>query len=240
MTRYGLSLLVTAMLLLTGCAGMRQNSPTTQPATTRPWMDQSLAPEKRAELLVKAMTLDEKILQIHMRDVRDHPGEVGGIERLGIPVFRTPTGPAGAGPGDARPTQPATALPAALALGASWDPEQAKAFGHLAGQEVSARGEHLIEGPGVNITRVPQNGRNFEYFGEDPYLSGRMGVAEIQALQQERVIAEVKHFACNNQETNRKTVNEIVDERTLREIYLPAFEACVKEGGAAAVMAAYP
>ncbi len=206
----------------------------------RAWMDKSLPAEKRAALLIKEMTLEEKISQIHMMDGGGHPRAVVGIERLGIPMFRITNGPAGAGPGDARPTQPATALPAAIGLAASWDPELAAAWGHVAGAEVKMRGEHLIEGPGLNITRVPQNGRNFEYFGEDPWLSGRIGIAEVKAIQAEGVIAEIKHYACNNQESNRKTVNEIVDERTLREIYLPAFEAVVKEANAGAVMAAYP
>jgi beta-glucosidase len=186
------------------------------------------------------MTLDEKILEIHMMDQKAHPREVAGVDRLDVPTMRITNGPAGAGPGDARPTQPGTALPAAIALAASWDPDLATKFGQVLGSEVAARGEHVVEGPGVNIARVPRNGRNFEYFGEDPYLSARMGVAEIEGIQHEHVIAEVKHFACNNQETNRKTINEIVDERTLREIYLPAFEAAVKEGHVAAVMAAYP
>jgi beta-glucosidase len=214
-----------ALAVLSVVAGCSMQQPTTQPAAkdTRPWMNTSLPPEQRAKLLLKQMTLDEKISQIHMIDQKEHPREVAGIPRLGVPTFRITNGPAGAGPGDARPTAPATALPAALALSASWDPELAKQWGHIAGEEVRDRAEHLIEGPGVNITRVPQNGRNFEYFGEDPYLSGQIGVAEIQAIQSEKVLAEVKHFAANNQETNRKTVNEIIDERTLREIYLPAF-----------------
>jgi beta-glucosidase len=228
-------------ILLNSCIGARDNSGSSMhAASTRPWMNTSLQPEKRAQLLVGHMTLEEKILEIHMLDKPGHPREVAGVERLGIPVFKITNGPCGAGPGDARPTQPATALPCALALSASWDPDLARKFGELAGREVKDRGEHLIEGPGVNITRVPQCGRNFEYFGEDPYLSARLGVAEIQALQYERVIAEVKHYACNNQETARKSINEIVDERTLREIYLPAFEACIKEGDSGAVMAAYP
>jgi beta-glucosidase len=239
-------------VLIAGCSDIRENSPppvqlpvaqspaVQSSAATRPWVDTSLAPETRASLLVQQMTLDEKILEIHMIDQKAHPREVSGIDRLGIPTMRITNGPAGAGPGDARPTQPATALPAAIALAASWDPDLATKFGQVLGTEVAARGEHVVEGPGVNITRVPRNGRNFEYFGEDPYLSARMGVAEIEGIQQQRVIAEVKHFACNNQETNRKTINEIVDERTLREIYLPAFEAAVKEGHVAAVMAAYP
>ncbi|HVU33819.1 MAG TPA: glycoside hydrolase family 3 C-terminal domain-containing protein [Opitutaceae bacterium] len=204
------------------------------------WMDSSLPPRARAEALVRQMTLDEKVSQIHMMDVKAHPREVVAIPRLGIPAFKITNGPAGAGPGDRKPTEPATALPAALGVAASWDPTLAHEFGAIAGAEVKDRGEHLLEGPGVNITRVPQNGRNFEYFGEDPWLSGRLGVAEIRGIQGADVIAEVKHFAANNQEYDRKTINELVDERTLREIYLPAFEAAVKEGDVGAVMAAYP
>jgi beta-glucosidase len=206
----------------------------------RPWMNTALAPDERAKMLVAQMTLDEKVLEIHMLDVPDHPREVAGVPRLGIPTFKITNGPAGAGPGDSSSTQKATALPAALGLSATWDPAQAAAFGHIAGSEVSSRGENLLEAPGVNITRVPRNGRNFEYFGEDPYLSGQMATAEIRAVQSEGIMAEVKHFAANNQENQRKTINVSVDERTLREIYLPAFEASVKQGNAAAVMCAYP
>jgi beta-glucosidase len=206
----------------------------------RPWMNTALAPADRAALLVQAMTLDEKVQQIHMVDEPAHPREVAGIPRLGLPAFKITNGPAGAGPGDSQNKQPATALPAALAMAASWNTAAATKFGTIAGQEVADRGEHLIEAPGVNITRVPRNGRNFEYFGEDPYLSGQLSVAEVQAIQAQGILAEVKHYAANNQENQRKTINEIIDERTLREIYLPAFEATVKQGNVAAVMCAYP
>jgi len=209
-------------------------------SSQRPWMNKALAPTRRAELLVQQMTLDEKTLEIHMMDVSDHPREVPAIERLNIPALKITNGPAGAGPGDARPTQPATALPSALALAASWDTHDAALFGRVAAQEVADRGEGLIEAPGVNIARVPQNGRNFEYFGEDPYLASQMAVNEIRSIQAQDVIAEVKHFAANSQETDRKTINEIIDERTLREIYLPAFEAAVKQAEVGAVMCAYP
>jgi len=230
--------LVLGLVLMAGCAVPGSRS---EPAPAdQPWMNRSLPPGRRAALLVQRMTLDEKISQIHMMDVRNHPREVTGLARLGIPPFKVTNGPLGAGPGDSRRPEPATALPSALALAASWDPALAREFGDVAGQEVADRGEDVIEGPGLNIARVPQNGRNFEYFGEDPFLSGRMGVAEVRAIQQQRVIAEVKHFAANNQENHRKTINEIIDERTLRELYLPAFEAAVKEGDAGAVMAAYP
>src|SRR5437764_15146850 len=214
-------------------------SPTSAAPSGRPWMNTSLPPAERAKLLVHAMTLDEKVLEIHMLDTSTHPREVAGVSRLGIPTFKITNGPAGAGPGDSSSTQPATALPSALAMSASWDTAAATSFGTIAGQEVADRGENLIEAPGVNITRVPRNGRNFEYFGEDPYLSGQLSVAEVQAIQKQRVLAEVKHFAANNQEANRKTINEIIDERTLREIYLPACETTEKQGEVDAVMCAY-
>jgi len=205
-----------------------------------PWMNKSLTPLKRAELLVRAMTLDEKISQIHMRDLKPFPREVIGIERLGLPAFKISNGPAGAGPGDSQVPQPATALPCALALAASWDPELARTFGQIAAEEISSRGEHLLEAPGLNIARVPQNGRNFEYFGEDPLLTARLSIAEVRGIQALGIIAEPKHYAANNQEHDRKTVNEVIDERTLREIYLPAFEATVKEADPGAIMCAYP
>ena len=229
-----------AFCLLLAAGGISQPLRSDATAADRPWMDRSLSSVERAELLVKQMTLDEKISQIHMRDVKDHPREVAPVPRLGIPTFKITNGPLGAGPGDTKPTLPATALPAELALGASWDPALAAEFGRLAAAEVEDHGDDLIEGPGLNITRVPQNGRNFEYFGEDPFLSGQMGIAEVRAIQQQGVIAEIKHYAANNQETNRKTINEVIDERTLREIYLPAFETVVKEADPGAVMAAYP
>jgi beta-glucosidase len=229
-----LTALATSALVLAGTAVPSRAAP------ARPWTDRSLSPQKRAELLVGRMTLDEKVLEIHMMDVHDHPREVPAIDRLGIPALKITNGPAGAGPGDSPTAQPATALPSALALSASWDPALAGTFGRVAGQEVVHRGESLLEAPGVNITRVPRNGRNFEYFGEDPYLASQLVVPEVRGIQGEGVIAEVKHYAANSQETDRKTVDEVIDERTLREIYLPAFEAAVKRGRTGAVMCAYP
>lgn len=203
-------------------------------------MNKSLGPLRRTQFLVNAMTLDEKVEQIHMADVKATPREIPGIPRLGIPPFKETNGPVGAGPGDSHIQAPATALPSALALSATWDTDLAAEFGRVAGSETADLGEQLLEGPGVNIMRVPQNGRNFEYFGEDPFLSSRLAVAEIRAIQQQGVIAQVKHFAANNQEFNRKTINELIGLRALHEIYLPAFEAAVKEGGVASVMCAYP
>jgi beta-glucosidase len=227
---------IAACLLIFATGAIAQDA-----QSSRAWMNRSLSPEQRAELLVKAMTLEEKISQVHMMDDRQrHPREVVAIDRLGLPAFKISNGPLGAGPGDSREPQPATALPSAVGLAASWEPALAEKFGRLAAEELAARPEHLLEAPGVNIARVPQNGRNFEYFGEDPYLSSRLVVPETKGIQSAGILAEVKHYAANNQEDARKVINEIVDERVLREIYLPAFEASVKQGDVAAVMCAYP
>ena len=225
----------TISLISLATAQQANNTP-----ASRPWMNKSLSPRQRAELLVKAMTLDEKVLQVHMMNVPEHPREIPAIDRLGIPALKITNGPNGAGPGDTPQLQPATAMPSAIALAASWDPALAENFGRVIASESADRGERVLEAPGVNIARVPQNGRNFEYFGEDPYLAGQLAVREIHGIQSQNVIAEVKHYTANNQEQDRKTINEVIDERTLREIYLPAFEAAIRQGDVGAVMCAYP
>jgi beta-glucosidase len=136
--------------------------------------------------------------------------------------------------------EPATALPAPISLAATWDTSTAGLYGMIVGSESRDLGNGLVEGPDINIARVPQNGRTFEAFGEDPYLTGQIGAAEIDGIQGQNIIADVKHYDANNQEQDRLTVNEIVDERTLHEIYLPAFEAAVRQAHVAAVMCAYP
>lgn len=132
-----------------------------------------------------------------------------------------------------------TAYPAGIALAASWDVDLAHRFGIAMGKDARARGVHFILAPGMNIYRAPMNGRNFEYFGEDPFLASRMAVNEIIGVQEQDVIATAKHFAGNNSEFARMTLSSDIDERTLREIYLPAFEASVKEAKVGAVMDAY-
>jgi len=196
--------------------------------------------DKRAREIVSKMTLDEKLTELHgLRDAT-HYRYVPGIARLGIPELRITNGPAGAGPDGAGPQPKATALPAPIALAATWDPRLARIYGKVVGGESRLLGNGLVEAPTINIARLPQNGRTFEGFGEDPYLSGQMSVQEVIGIQSEHVIADVKHYAANNQETDRRTVNEEVDERALREIYLPAFEVSIKEGHSASVMCAYP
>ena len=136
-------------------------------------------------------------------------------------------------------TGAATAWPVSINMAASWDTNLIQRYGVALAEEVKAKGKNCILGPCVGIHRFPLNGRNFESFGEDPFLSGRMAVSYIQGVQSQNVIATVKHFACNDQEWQRNRADSVVDERTLREIHLPAFEAAVTEGKVRAVMSAY-
>jgi beta-glucosidase len=211
-------------------------------------MNPDLAPEQRARLLVSAMTLDRKIEQLHGQPgpIPEVPScgnggrHIPGIPELAIPTFRITNGPVGIAAGDCTPQAPATALPSSLGLAASWDPALAYAYGDLIGREAIDVGVHVVEGPGMNMLRVPQGGRNFEYLGEDPFLAGALAVQEIRAIQSHGIIAMAKHFVANEQEANRGTVNEVIDDRTLAEIYLLPFVMSVKDGGVAAVMCAYP
>jgi len=189
--------------------------------------------EQRVDTLIRQMTLEEKIQMLHGARRRGYIGYVPGIPRLGIPELALTDGPAGVRHG------PGTALPAPAAVAATWDRALAREYGAALGAETKAKGQNVLLGPMVNIARVPEGGRNFESFGEDPYLTAQMAVAEIRGIQRQGVLAQVKHYAANNQEKQRFTVSADVDERTLREIYLPAFEAAVKEAGVGSVMAAY-
>lgn len=194
----------------------------------------------RARHLVSKMTLQEKISELHgIRDAT-HFRYVPGVARLGIPALRVANGPAGVGPAGDRPQLPATALPAPISLGTTWDVEAARVYGEIIGKETRDLGYGLLEGPDVNIMRVPQNGRTFEAFGEDPFLTSQFAVAEIRGLQSQNAIADVKHYDANNQEADRFRINEIIGERALHEIYLPAFKAAVQQGHVGSVMCAYP
>jgi len=186
--------------------------------------------EKRAEALLAKMTLQEKIQIIG--GINDF--YIQAIPRLGLPALRMSDGPLGVHDYGAT-----TAYPAGISLAASWDTDLAKRVGTMMGKDARARGVHIILAPGMNIYRAPMNGRNFEYFGEDPYLASRMAVSVIKGIQGQGVIATAKHFTANNMEYGRLDHSSDVDERTLREIYLPAFEASVKEAKVGAVMDAY-
>jgi beta-glucosidase len=195
--------------------------------------------DARARQVVGQMTLDEKLDQLHgIRDTNNYR-VVPGLARLGIPALTVANGPAGVGPAGPGHEGKATALPAPISLAATWDIEAARTHGDIAGGEAVLLGNILLESPDINIARTPHNGRTFESFGEDPFLSGRLAVADVQGVQSHPIIANVKHFAANNQEQNRLTINEVIDERTLREIYLPAFEAAIVEGHCASIMGAY-
>ena len=207
------------------------------------YLDASLPVEQRIDDLIGRLTLEEKIGLVHANGLF----RSGGVERLGVPALWTDDGPQGvredvgltswtpAG----RTDDFATAMPPGLTVAATWDPELARACGQAIGEEALQRGKNVMLAPGINIIRTPLCGRNYDYYGEDPWLSGRMAVGYIRGIQSEQTVACVKHFAVNNQEVERGSVSVEVDERALREIYLPAFEASVKEGGALAVMSAY-
>jgi beta-glucosidase len=207
------------------------------------YLNRSLPTEARIDDLRGRLTLDEKIGLVHANGLF----RSGGVERLNIPYLWTDDGPQGvredvglnSWSAAGRTDDYATALPPGLTIAATWDPALAEEGGRVIGQEACIRGKNVLLGPGVNIIRTPLCGRNYDYYGEDPFLSGRMAVGYIRGLQEEDTVACVKHFALNNQETARGTVSVEVDERALREIYLPAFEASIKEGGAMAIMSAY-
>lgn len=197
------------------------------------------AASDRATQIVSQMTLAEKVQELHgIQDNNDYR-TVPAVARLGIPALNITNGPAGATNGGPGHQGSATALPAPISLAASWDTRLAKLYGTVVGTEAKALANGFLEGPDINIARVPQNGRTFEAFGEDPFLVGQTAASEIQGIQSQGIIAEAKHMAGNNQETNRTTINDIIDERTLREIYLPAFHTSVTQGNAGAVMCAY-
>ncbi|MEU4247347.1 glycoside hydrolase family 3 C-terminal domain-containing protein [Amycolatopsis sp. NPDC026612] len=209
-------------------------------AEAQPWRNARQSPDRRAAELIAAMTLDEKISQLHLQPDAEHQRFVPPIPRLGVPGFRIANGPAGMGPADDKPQKPATALPATMALASTFDTDAARRYGRLIGSETRALAHNVSEAPDINMARVPRNGRTFEGMGEDPVLAGALAAADIRGIQENGTIAEVKHYAANNQETQRHNIDEHIDERTLNEIYLPHFEQSVTEGHAGSVMCAYP
>jgi beta-glucosidase len=194
----------------------------------------------RATAIVHRMTVAEKVRELHGRWGSDHYRYVPGVKRLGIPPLIMTNGPAGVGPGNRNPQPRATGLPAPIALSSTWDPEAARQYGVVEGRETRDVGAGMLEAPDVNIARNPQGGRTFESYGEDPFLTSQIAVADIEGVQSTGVIANVKHYVANNQENHRFSINEIVGQRALREIYMPAFKAAVEKGDVASVMCAYP
>ena len=197
------------------------------PVRSRPAAD---SVDARVESILSKMSLEEKIDFIGGVDgffIRALPG-------LGVPSLRMADGPMGV-----RNFGPATAMPAGINLAATWDPALAERVGVQIGRDARAKGVNFLLGPGLNIYRSPLNGRNFEYYGEDPFLASRIAVGYIDGVQSQGVSATAKHFVANNSEFDRHNIDEIIDERALREIYLPAFEAAVKDAHVGAVMDSY-
>jgi beta-glucosidase len=218
---------------------------------SRPWLDPSRSPDQRARLAVKAMTLPEKMTLLHgptplgktptlPPDAIPAAGYIPGIARLGIPALTETdaslgiTNPRGARPGDV-----ATALPASLALAATFNPDLAYRSGSLLGAEAHAKGFNVLLGGGMDLTRDPRCGRNFEYLGEDPLLAGELAAAAVRGTQEQHVISTVKHFALNAHETNRQTLDATIDRAALRESDLLAFQIAIERAKPGAVMCAY-
>jgi beta-glucosidase len=233
------------LLILVDSTPVRaQNPPDAVPAEA-PYKNAGLPVEKRVADLLSRMTLEEKATMLSGSGWM----ESAAIPRLGIPVIKMADGPmgvrswAGSSAITSAANSPAkvltTSFPAGIAMGATWDPDLVQREGKAIGQEVKALGRDMILGPTVNINRVPLWGRNFEGYGEDPYLAAQLGVAYIRGVQGEGVIPSVKHFAANNEEFERHRIDAKIDERTLHEIYLPAFKAAVEQADVWTVMSAY-
>ncbi|HEY6307866.1 MAG TPA: glycoside hydrolase family 3 C-terminal domain-containing protein [Candidatus Angelobacter sp.] len=211
--------LFAALLLLISGQVSAQSVPTGRPDV-----------EPRVESVLGRMTLEEKVDLLGGVD----GFYIRGVPRLGVPRFRMADGPLGV-----RNFGPATTMAAGIALAATWNPELAERVGREIGRDARAKGVHFLLGPGVNIYRAPMNGRNFEYLGEDPYLASRIAVGYIKGVQSQGVSATIKHFMGNNSEYDRHNVDSVIDERTMREIYLPVFESAVKEAHVGAIMDSY-
>jgi len=246
-SRPALLLLTVAVLIVPGYSQRRS-----QPAKpTGPWMDTSLSPDQRADLVMKEMTLDEKIAVLHgvgmptddPLTAENMPSNRGvgyevGVPRLGIPGIDMSDAAYGVRSSGAN-VRYSTALPANVAAAASWDPNAAYEYGKLIGIELRAQGYNMTLGGGMDITREPRNGRTFEYLGEDPILAGTLVAKLIEGTQSQHVIGDIKHYAFNDQESGRNSVNITIGKRAARESDLLAFEIGVEQGHPAAVMCSY-
>jgi beta-glucosidase len=221
------------------------------PKQSFPWSNSTLSPDERATLVLKEMTLDEKITLLHGTGHRGlgpmsplssgangGAGYVVGIDRLGIPGIQMSDAAYGVR-SSGQNGRYSTALPCNLAAAATWDLDGAYQYGALIGRELRAQGFNMSLGGGVNLTREPRNGRNFEYLGEDPILAGTLVSRLIRGTQDQHVLGDIKHYALNNQESGRNSVNVNIDERSMRETDLLAFEIGVRDGNPAGVMCSY-
>jgi beta-glucosidase len=243
-----LGIVFTAFTLLALASAQSTSGNSSQ---SHPWMNASLSPDERAALVLKQMTLDEKISLLHGTGmiglspmsplaVRSNGGAgyVVGVPRLGIPDIQMSDAAYGIR-SSGENGRYSTALPSNLASAASWDLDAAYEYGALIGRELRAQGFNMSLGGGVNLTREPRNGRTFEYLGEDPILAGEMVGHVMKGLQAQHVIGDIKHYAVNDQESGRNAVNVNIDKRSMMETDLLAFEIGLRESNVAAVMCAY-
>ncbi len=237
-TVYGYSIWELAVYTTGGVTASPSPTPTQSAPGTCPWVNSTAPIATRVSQLLAQMTLAQKISMLHGTGASSpYIGDLGAIPALCIPAMGLQDGPAGVGDGMGGVTQ----MPAPITEAATFDTALEKQYGATIGAEFAAKGANVDLGPTTNIIRDPRWGRAFETFSEDPYLSGQMTVADVQGIQSQGVMAQVKHAAVYNQETNRNAPadNAIVDARTLNEIYLPAFQSAVTTGAAASVMCAY-
>jgi beta-glucosidase len=230
---------------LIGLVLLAMGSAAQETQSSAPYKNPAVPVEQRVKDLLGRMTLEEKVSMLSGAGWM----ESVAVPRLGIPSIKMADGPLGVrwwtgssaitSAIDAKKSFTSTAFPAGIAIAATWDTALAERVGRAIGQETKAAGRDMILGPTVNIQRMPLWGRNFEGYGEDPYLASMLGVGYIKGVQSEGVIATVKHFAANNQEFERHRIDEAIDERTLQEIYFPAFKAAVQQAGVWSVMSAY-
>jgi beta-glucosidase len=243
-----LGIVFTAFTLLALASAQSTSGNSSQ---SHPWMNASLSPDERAALVLKQMTLDEKISLLHGTGmiglspmsplaVRSNGGAgyVVGVPRLGIPDIQMSDAAYGIR-SSGENGRYSTALPSNLASAASWDLDAAYEYGALIGRELRAQGFNMSLGGGMNLTREPRNGRTFEYLGEDPILAGEMVGHVMKGLQAQHVIGDIKHYAVNDQESGRNAVNVNIDKRSMMETDLLAFEIGLRESNVAAVMCAY-
>ncbi len=210
-----------------------------QTGSRQAWMNKSLSSGRRADLLIGAMTLKDKVALVHGVSRKAYPfkGYVGYVPanpRLHIPALKLADGRAGVG----NEAKGVTLLPAPIAAASSWDPSLLETYGRIIGKEQWGKGTNVELGPTIDVVRVPEWGRTFETYGEDPYLNGQMAAAEIKGIQSEGPIANANMYLTMQQETDRFHIDSVVDERTLQEIYLPPFRAAVSSG-VGSVMCAY-
>jgi beta-glucosidase len=238
--RTGLLLVaLSAALVLAGLLAGGGAAPARAQSAQCPWMNTSLTTEQRVQQLVTAMTLDQKIAMLSQaQPVWAHYGAAGYVPgQPGLCIPDLVLNDAGQGVGDQETN--VTAFPAPISQASSWDPALQRRFGAALGWEAWHKGINVQLAPGIEIDRLPVNGRNFEYISEDPFLAGQGAVAEVQGIQSNPVIATVKHYVANSQETNRMTDSSDLAERTMREIYAAPYEAAVKQARPGSVMCSY-